>query len=62
MNVLFGLMLVAIDIHARMPLFWTIGEGPPIAMLGMVIGVLNRSLPGSREAGRPDARLGRLVS
>jgi hypothetical protein len=62
MNMLFGLMLVAIDVHAGMPFFWTMGEGPPIAMLGVVIALLNRSLSPSREAGRQAAGPDRLVS
>ena len=44
MNVLFGSMLVAIDAHAGLPAFWTIGEGPPIIAFGIVIGLLNRSV------------------
>jgi hypothetical protein len=41
MNMIFGAMIVAIDLHAGMPLFWTLGEGPPIIAFGLVIGVLN---------------------
>ena len=48
MNVLFGLMLLAIDLHAGMPLFWTAAEGPSIAGFGLVVALLNRSV-----AGRP---------
>jgi hypothetical protein len=44
MNVVFGLMLIAIDIHAGMPIFWTITEGPPIIGFGIVIGILLRSV------------------
>ena len=39
MNVLFGLMIIAIDLHAGMPLLWTLMEGPPIIAFGVVIGV-----------------------
>jgi hypothetical protein len=42
MNVLFGLMVLAIDVDAGMPAFWTLGEGPPIIAFGIVIGLLNR--------------------
>jgi L-cystine uptake protein TcyP (sodium:dicarboxylate symporter family) len=45
MNILFGLMLLAIDIHASLPLWWTISEGPPIVLFGFAIALLNRSLP-----------------
>jgi hypothetical protein len=44
MNILFGLMLIAIDIHASLPLWWTITEGPPIVLFGVAIALLNRSL------------------
>jgi hypothetical protein len=42
MNVLFGLFILAIDLHAGMPAFWTIGEGPPIVAFGIAIGLLSR--------------------
>jgi hypothetical protein len=48
MNVLFGLMLLAIDIEAGMPAYWSIGEGPPIVAFGVVIALLNKSLPPDR--------------
>jgi hypothetical protein len=44
MNVLFGLMMIGIDVHAGMPMWWTLGEGPPVIAFGIVIGLLNRSL------------------
>ena len=43
MNITFGLMLIAIDIHAGMPSWWTIGEGPPIVAFGIVVAALNRT-------------------
>ena len=49
MNVLFGAMMVAIDVHAGMPLYWTVSEGPPIAVIGIVIALLNR--PSVRAGG-----------
>jgi hypothetical protein len=36
-NVLFGLSMVAIDLHAGMPLLWTLAEGPPITGMGVVL-------------------------
>lgn len=42
MNVAFGLMLLAIDLHAGMPAWWTALEGPVVVMLGVVILVLSR--------------------
>ena len=47
MNLLFGIMIFAIDLHAGMPLLWTLGEGPPIAVLGVALAVLNRRQPSS---------------
>jgi len=44
MNALFGLIVLAIDVHAGMPTVWTLLEGPPIVMLGIVIALLNRSV------------------
>jgi hypothetical protein len=44
MSVLFGAMMLAIDLYADLPLFWTIAEGPPIMALGLVILVLVRSV------------------
>ena len=42
MNVAFGLMMVAIDLHAGLPPLWTALEGPPIVVFGIVIAGLNR--------------------
>ncbi len=36
MNILFGVALLAIDLHAGMPALWTASEGPPLAMIGIV--------------------------
>ena len=42
MNVLFGLIVLAIDLHAGLPAFWTVGEGPSVAAFGIAIAILNR--------------------
>ena len=42
MNMLFGAIIVAIDIHAGLPSAWTLLEGPPVIAFGIVIGLLNR--------------------
>jgi hypothetical protein len=42
MNVIFGALVTAIDLHTGMPLLWTLVEGPPIAALGAVLMYLNR--------------------
>jgi hypothetical protein len=44
LNVALGLILVGIDMHAGMPGWWTLGEGPPIIAFGIVIGVLSLKL------------------
>ena len=44
-NVAFGAIKFGIDLYSGMPPWWTLGEGPPIAALGMVIGWLNSSIP-----------------
>jgi hypothetical protein len=44
MNVVFGVMLIAIDLHAGLPPWWVAAEGPPIIAFGMVIAVLGSDL------------------
>ena len=46
MNVLFGLIVCVIDLHAGMPSAWTALEGPPIVLFGIVLALLNRSARG----------------
>jgi hypothetical protein len=53
MNVLFGLMIIAIDVHAGMPLLWTLAEGPPIIAFGFVIGLMGSGHEKPGES-RPD--------
>jgi hypothetical protein len=45
MNITFGLMLVAIDLHAGLPVYWTALEGPPITAFGIAIALLNGPEP-----------------
>lgn len=42
-NITFGALMLAIDLKVGMPWFWTLGEGPSIAVMGVLIGVLNRA-------------------
>ena len=44
MNITFGMMMIAIDLHAGLPAFWTALEGPPIIAFGIVIALLNRQV------------------
>jgi hypothetical protein len=37
MNIVFGAMMVAIDLHAGMPAIWTAIEGPSIIAMGVLI-------------------------
>ena len=34
MDIVFGLLMLAIDLHAGMPSMWTIGEGPSLVVMG----------------------------
>lgn len=42
MNFTLGLMLVAVDVHAGMPLWWTVSEGPFLILMAGLLGALNR--------------------
>lgn len=44
MYVAFGLIVLAIDLDAGMPLWWTLAEGPPLALTGVVFAFLARGL------------------
>ncbi len=41
----FGVLMVGIDLHAGMPLYWTLGEGPPISAFGALLLALRRGIP-----------------
>lgn len=42
MNVGLGVMLIAIDLHAGLPMWWTLVEGPSVIAVGLLLAVLNR--------------------
>jgi hypothetical protein len=42
LNIVFGVMLLVIDLHAGMPMSWTAFEGPSLVVFGIVIAWLNR--------------------
>ncbi len=48
LNLLFGAALIGIDLHAGLPIYWTLAEGPPILGFALVMLWLARS----PEAGR----------
>ena len=51
MYVAFGLIVLAIDLDAGMPMWWTLAEGPPLVMVGVLVAVLARDLRDSRAVG-----------
>lgn len=36
-TVLGGLLLTGIDLHAGLPLYWTLSEGPPVTVIGLLL-------------------------
>ncbi len=46
LHVLLGVALIGVDLNAGMPLYWTVGEGLPIAMVGgAILWLFGRSSP-----------------
>jgi hypothetical protein len=41
MNIIFGFMLLGIDLHAGLPAYWTAFEGPPVVVIGMLVAYFN---------------------
>ena len=44
LNVLFGTVMIVVDLRAPMPWFWTLCEGPPIVGFGLLMLFLLRSV------------------
>lgn len=44
MNIFFGCLVIGIDLHAGLPWFWTLLEGPPLIVTGAVLWLLQRRL------------------
>ena len=44
MNIVFGTLLLFIDLHAGLPLHWTLTEGPPVVGFGAAMLYLSRRL------------------
>lgn len=42
MNVTLGLMVIAVDVHAGLPLPWILAEGPSLIVVGVLLWLLNR--------------------
>ena len=45
MNLVFGVLMVGIDLKAGMPWYWTLGEGPPVFAFGVLLLLMLRSVP-----------------
>jgi len=45
MGVAFGVAIIAVDLHAGLPLTWTLGEGPMIIVAAVIMGLLLRAVP-----------------
>ena len=45
MGIVFGVMMIAVDLHAGVPWHWTLCEGPVVAVFGAVVLYLLRSVP-----------------
>jgi hypothetical protein len=45
MDVVLGVLLPGIDLHAGLPWWWTLAEGPPLAVLGGIMLYLLRFVP-----------------
>ena len=45
MNIVFGILMVGIDVSAGMPWYWTLGEGPPVLAFGVLQLWMLRSVP-----------------
>ncbi len=50
--VVFGLVMVGVDLGAGMPLYWTLSEGPPAIALGLAMLWLGRNGPAGVEEER----------
>ena len=44
MYLAFGLIVLAIDLDAGLPMWWTAAEGPPLVIVGVLIAFLARDL------------------
>ena len=44
-NMVFGAVMLGIDLYAGLPLHWTLAEGPPVFAFGILLLVLTRRLP-----------------
>ena len=52
----FGVVITGVDVMAKMPTYWTLAEGPPTFVIGLVILLLNRRV--QRDADNTVAKTG----
>ena len=52
MNIVLGVLLLGIDLHAGIPWWWTLVEGPPVAVIGVVLLYLLRFVPPDQQLRR----------
>lgn len=49
MNLIFGAVVLAVDLSAGMPWYWTLSEGPPVAGIGLLQLILLRGIPRGQD-------------
>lgn len=61
MNIVFGILMILVDLHARLPMFWVLGDGPPIIAFGICVFLLNKPArsPVTSQRGRGSDRRAR---
>lgn len=47
-NMLFGTMILALDLWCGLPWWWTLNEGPPIAVVGLAVFLLSGRIADDR--------------
>ena len=52
-DLVFGAVMLGVDLHAGMPLLWTLGEGPPVVAVGVAMLWLLRSVPSTSVIAAP---------
>ena len=45
MGLTFGVVMIAVDLHAGMPLRWIVCEGPSVIVTSVIVGLLLRAVP-----------------
>jgi len=45
MSAVFGASMIAVDLHAGVPLKWTICEGPSVIIMSVILALLLRAVP-----------------